>query len=120
VRPGEPVRPGGPGSVPGSGSDGDLRRRLGLVQVGLGALVADLESVDAVEEELRPLRDLAAELALLARPVAPEGPELERLREQALAVLRAFAAPTGRPGGQGPPPGTGTGRPRRDPGFWKR
>jgi Ca-activated chloride channel family protein len=43
-----------------------LRRRLGLVGVGLAALVADLESVDAPEEAVRPLRDLAAELAALA------------------------------------------------------
>jgi hypothetical protein len=72
--------------------------------VGLDALVADLESVDAVEEEVGPLRDLAARLVPLSRPVTPAGVELERLRERALAVLRAFAA-GGRPGG---------------PEFWKR
>jgi hypothetical protein len=60
--------------------------------------------VDAVEEEAGPLRDLAARLVPLSRPVPPAGVELERLRERALAVLRAFAA-GGRPGG---------------PEFWKR
>ena len=40
-----------------------LGRRLGLVRVGVAALVADLESVDAVEDEVRPLRDLVTELA---------------------------------------------------------
>jgi Ca-activated chloride channel homolog len=122
LRPSDPgVRPapgGGVASAPGA--DDGLRRRLGLVQAGLGALVADLESVDAVEEELRSLRDLAAELALPTRPVA-EGPELERLRDLALAVLRAFAAPAGQAGDQDPAPTTGTGRGRRrDPGFWRR
>jgi hypothetical protein len=43
--------------------------------------------------------------------------ELERLRERALAVLRAFAAPGGEPGRQAPAPGSGR---RRDPEFWKR
>jgi Ca-activated chloride channel homolog len=62
-----------------------LERRLGLVRVGLEALVADLESVDAAEDELRPLRDLVAELNLLTEP--------ERLRDRALAVLRAFGDP---------------------------
>jgi Ca-activated chloride channel homolog len=102
--------------LPGPGTD--LRRRLGLVQVGLDALVADLESVDAVEEELGSLRELAAELGPLTRPVVPEGRELERLRERALAVLGAFAAPDGQPGNQDParPPGTR----RRDQEFWKR
>ncbi|HJW64388.1 MAG TPA: hypothetical protein VJ849_12880, partial [Actinomycetes bacterium] len=87
---------------------GDLTRRLGLVKVGVDALVADLESVDAVEEEVGPLRDLATRLAPLSRPVVPAGVELEGLRERALAVLRAFAA-----GGQGS-------RPDRGPEFWKR
>jgi Ca-activated chloride channel homolog len=96
----------------GSARDGELRRRLGLVQVGLDALVVDLESVDAVEAEVRPLRDLAGELVRLTRPVVPEGQELERLRDLALAVLRGFAAPDPRPG-----PGTGKGR---DAAFWKR
>ncbi|HYN17344.1 MAG TPA: trypsin, partial [Actinomycetes bacterium] len=97
----------GPPALGGPGG-GDLWRRLGLVRVGLDALVADLESVDAVDQELRPLRDLGKELLVLARPVVAEGPELERLRERALAVLRAFAAPGDR---------TGRGR---DPEFWKR
>jgi Ca-activated chloride channel family protein len=101
--------PGGPGS------DIDLRRRLGLVQVGLEALVADLESVDAVEAALGPLRDLAAELVVLTRPTVPDEPELARLRDRALAVLRAFADPAGGPTAT-PPPGSAA----RDPGFWKR
>jgi hypothetical protein len=101
---------------------GDLGRRLGLVRVGLEALVADLDSVDAVEEEVRPLRDLAAELASLAAPVVPDGTGLERLRERALAVLRAFAAPgatpaPGRPAEPTQPPDPGR---RGDPGFWRR
>ena len=72
----------------------------------MDALVADLESVDAVEEEVGPLRDLAARLVPLGRPVVPPGAELERLRERALAVLRAFAA-GGRPGAAGPGAGPG-------------
>ena len=103
-----PTHPGvtsGPGDLdPGGGSGGDLGRRLGLVKVGVDALVADLESVDAVEEEMGPLRDLAARLAPLGRPVVPAGVELERLRERALAVLRAFAA-GGRPDEPAPEPG---------------
>jgi Ca-activated chloride channel family protein len=85
---------------------GDLARRLGLVKVGVDALVADLESVDAVEEAVGPLRDLAGRLAPLSRPVPPAEVELRRLRERALAVLRAFAALA----------------PGREPGseFWKR
>jgi hypothetical protein len=71
------------------------------------ALVADLESVDAVEAAVRPLRELAAALRPLARTGVPGGRELERLRDLALAVLRAFAAP----GGQADPPA---------PAFWKR
>jgi hypothetical protein len=82
------------------------------------ALVADLESVDAVEEEMGPLRDLAARLAPLGRPVVPPGVELERLRERALAVLRAFAA-GGPPDEPAPERGPGWGR-DRDPEFWKR
>jgi Ca-activated chloride channel family protein len=96
--------PQGSGPLDPGRPRGDLARRLGLVRVGLDALVADLESVDAVEEEVGPLRDLAARLVPLSRPVTPAGVELERLRERALAVLRAFAA-GGRPGG---------------PEFWKR
>ena len=53
--------------------------------------MADLESVDAVDEEVRPLRDLLAELSSAMRPRVPERAGLERLRERALAVLRAFA-----------------------------
>ena len=85
-------------------------RRLGLVRVGVEALVADLESVDAVKEEVRPLRELVAELGrrlgLVGGVRMPGLPELERLRELALAVLRAFAAPgdlgPGGPAGPGP------------------
>jgi hypothetical protein len=94
----------------GAGGGGDLGRRLGLVRVGLEALVADLGSVGALEEEVRPLRELAAELASLAAPAVPHGPGLERLRERALAVLRAFAAP-----GATTDPGR-----RGDPEFWRR
>jgi Ca-activated chloride channel family protein len=114
--PGTPPQPGrGAQSRPGPAGR-DLERRLGLVRVGLGALVADLESVDAVEEELRPLREVAAELGRVAASGGSERAELERVRERALAVLRAFAtqgvpgahdapggpgAPDGRPGGAG-------------------
>jgi Ca-activated chloride channel homolog len=98
---------------------GDLGRRLGLVRVGLEALVADLESVDAAEEELRPLRDLLAELGRQAGIVALDQPGLERLRERALAALRAFATAAGRPGGPAPPGPPAPAR-RRDQGFWRR
>jgi hypothetical protein len=108
-------------SVPGGD---DLGRRLGLVRVGLEALVGDLESVDAVEEELRPLRDLVAELARVGASAAAGRVELEQVRRRALAVLRAFAT---RPGlgvpGAAPdaPDGSGAaGGGRRDLGFWKR
>jgi Ca-activated chloride channel homolog len=94
---------------------GDLAGRLGLVRVGLEALVADLESVDAVEEEVRPLRELVAELGRVGAPAAPGDVELERVRERALAVLRAFAGP-GHPASEAPPAGPA----RRDPEFWKR
>jgi hypothetical protein len=136
---GDPPVPGPrPDPVPGPGSwpvpqprprpgpaGGDLERRLGLVRVGVEALVADLESVDALEEEVRPLRDLAAGLARVAAPGEAGGVELEGVREWALAVLRAFAAqgapkaPGGGRGWEAPPrvPGVGPGR---DPGFWKR
>jgi Ca-activated chloride channel homolog len=119
-RPEPGVERPGPGVGPTSPPlPGDLGRRLGLVRVGVEALVADLASVDAAEEEVRPLRELVAELG---RVVAGSGSGplvLERAREWALAVLRAFAAPDGR-GGEAPP------RPaERKPGgrgqrFWKR
>ena len=79
-------------TAPGAGT-GDLGRRLGMVRVGVEALVADLESVDAVEEEVRPLRELAHALGSGGGPAVPGRAGLERLRERALAVLRAFAAP---------------------------
>jgi Ca-activated chloride channel family protein len=124
--PGVESRPG-PGVEPGSGPDagsaspsllGDLGRRLGLVRVGVEALVADLESVDAAEEEVRPLRELGAELR---RGVAGAGSgplALERLRERALAVLRAFAASDDR-GREAPSPPAGR-EPGRGQRFWKR
>ena len=104
------------------GRAGDLVRDLGLVRVGLAALVADLDSVGAVEEEVRPLRDLVTELGSMPVPTGSDRPRLERLRERALAVLRAFAAPQATVPGPGPgqppaptqPPGS------RDPGFWRR
>jgi Ca-activated chloride channel homolog len=95
----------------------ELERRLGLVRVGLQALIADLESVDAAEAELRPLRDLAAELDRQLAPPAAAGPGvLARLRERAVAVLEAFAAVTGDPGSMPPA------EPERphDRAFWKR
>jgi Ca-activated chloride channel homolog len=117
LEPGRPL-PGDPpvGAGPLPAGDGpDLRRRLGLVRVGLDALVADLESVDADEAALRPLRELAAELAFLARPTVSDRAELARLRDRVLAVLLAFAQPDGQepPRAPGPPPG-------RDPSFWRR
>jgi Ca-activated chloride channel homolog len=106
-----------------------LAWRLGLVRVGVEALVADLESVDAVEDEVRPLRDLAAALAAEGRT------GLERLRDRALAALRAFAGSGDRavPGPAGTddqttpePSGAGwrdpaaPGRSRRGRDFWRR
>jgi hypothetical protein len=98
-------------TAPGAGA-GDLGRRLGMVRVGVEALVADLESVDAVEEEVRPLRELAHALVAGEGSAVPGRAGLERLRERALAVLRAFAAPA-------PPAAPAPGQPR-DPGFWRR
>jgi Ca-activated chloride channel homolog len=96
----------------------ELGRRLGLVRVGLQALIADLESVDAVEAELRPLRGLAAELdRAQALPAAADDAALGRLRERALAVLAAFATPAGGPAPVVPPPGA---EPSRGRAFWKR
>jgi Ca-activated chloride channel homolog len=108
----------GDGPLPGPrpvGGGPALGRRLGLVRVGLAALVTDLQSVEAVEAELRPLRDLAAELDRLAQQPAPDQPELARLRDRALAVLRAFAS-TAPPEPAAPPKPA----PPRDPSFWKR
>jgi hypothetical protein len=71
-----------------------------------------------VEEEVRPLRELAAALRPLAGTGVPGGRELARLRDLALAVLRTFAAvgPAGHPAPDPRPvPGTG-----RDGAFWKR
>ena len=111
-----PGRPPAGGVPPSPDGPADLGRGLGLVRVGLAALVADLESVDAVEEALAPLRELAAELERLDRPPAPARPELERLRERALAVLRAFADPA-----PDPAPGPGPDPPApRDGSFWRR
>jgi Ca-activated chloride channel family protein len=95
----------------------ELERRLGLVRVGLQALIADLESVDAAEAELRPLRELAAELDHgLAAPATAGAGALAQLRERAVAVLEAFAGAAGDPG-TAPP--AGPERPR-DHAFWKR
>jgi Ca-activated chloride channel homolog len=95
----------------------ELERRLGLVRVGLQALIADLESVDAAEAELRPLRELAAQLDHgLAGPAIADTGALERLRERAAAVLEAFAAVAGDPGTM---PTLAPERPR-DRAFWKR
>jgi hypothetical protein len=74
--------------------------------------------VDAAEQELAPLRELAAELDRRAGSQEPDQGELERLRERALAVLRAFAALAGEPGDQAPAPPLPARR--RDPGFWRR
>jgi Ca-activated chloride channel family protein len=100
------------------GGDGpEPARRLGLVRVGLQALVADLESVDADDAELRPLRDLAAELdRRLADPAAAGEGALTRLRERATAVLEAFA--TGGDAAAPAPPADP--EPQRDRAFWKR
>jgi Ca-activated chloride channel family protein len=106
-----------PGLGPHTAGGNDLSRRLGLVRVGVEALVVDLESVDAVEEEVRPLRELAAALRPAALTGAAGGRELERLRDLALAVLRAFAAPAGEAGHPAPTPAP---RPGRDPAFWRR
>ena len=112
--------PPGPEVPPGPGrAAADLRRRLGLVRVGLAALVADLESVDAAEPEVAPLRGLAAELDRQAGAAADER-ELERLRERALAVLRAFAAGAGAPApARGPAPAPPS-APSRSTDFWRR
>ena len=117
---GVPVFPDG-GVWPGAGGlqgvGGDLGWRVGLVRVGVEALVADLESVDAVEEEVRPLRELGVELGRRLGPGGgvrvPGRAELERLRDLALAVLWAFAAGGTRPPGVTPPA-------PRDPRFWRR
>jgi Ca-activated chloride channel homolog len=117
----EPGVEPGPGPDAGSASHpllGDLGRRLGLVRVGVEALVADLESVDAAEEEVRPLRELVAGLGRVVVGAGSGPLVLERVREWALAVLRAFAAPDGR-GGEAPSPTAGR-QPGRGQRFWKR
>jgi Ca-activated chloride channel family protein len=86
------------------------RALLWAVRMGLEALVADLDSVDAAEEEVRPLRDLVAELGRTGSDRAG----LEGARQRALAVLEAFAAPGGSTAGGS------AGDRGRDPGFWKR
>jgi Ca-activated chloride channel homolog len=101
-----------PGAVAEAGAVAEVARRLGLVRVGVQALVADLESVDAVEDEVRPLRDLVTELALVLTPTGPDHSGLERLRERTLAVLQAFATPAA------PAPTRSTRA--RDPQFWRR
>jgi len=116
--PGIPPLPGLGAQVWPGPAGRDLERRLGLVRVGLEALVADLESVDAVEGELRPLREVAAELGRVAVSGGSERAELERVRERALAVLWAFAT-QGVPGGPRPPGAAGVVR-GRELGFWKR
>jgi Ca-activated chloride channel family protein len=116
--PGIPPLPGRGAQVWPGPAGRDLERRLGLVRVGLEALVADLESVDAVEGELRPLREVAAELGRVAVSGGSERAKLERVRERALAVLRAFAT-QGVPGGPGAPVAAGVVR-GRELGFWKR
>jgi Ca-activated chloride channel family protein len=103
-------------------SDGpELGGRLGLVRVGLAALVADLESVDAVEAELRPLRELAAALDRLDR-LPPGAAELARLRRRVLAGLEAFAAGAAAPSEPAPaaPAPAPQPAPRRPTAFWKR
>jgi hypothetical protein len=133
---GGPVPGTGPGTRPGPGgllgTGDDLGRRLGLVRVGVEALVADLESVDAVEEEVRPLRELVAELGRRLGPLGgvrmPGRAEPEHLRDLVLAVLRAFAAGGSRgPGGPAPEPPPAPPAPLvppsavpRDPQFWRR
>jgi len=117
--PGIPPLPGLGAQVWPGPAGRDLERRLGLVRVGLEALVADLESVDAVEGELRPLREVAAELGRVAVSGGSERAELERVRERALAVLWAFATQGVPGGGPGPPGAAGVVR-GRELGFWKR
>jgi hypothetical protein len=82
----------------------------------LEALVGDLESVDAVEQEVRPLRDLVAELARVAASTGAGPVELERVRQRVLAVLRAFATVHASVAPGGPAANVA----RRDPDFWKR
>jgi Ca-activated chloride channel homolog len=99
----------------------ELAGRLGLVRVGLAALVADLESVDALEAELQPLRDLAAALDRLDGADPPVA-ELARLRRRVLAGLAAFAAGAA-PSEPAPAPGPSSAPqppPGRSTAFWKR
>jgi hypothetical protein len=119
AHPGPGVERPGPGVGPASPPlPGDLGRRLGLVRVGVEALVADLESVDAAEEEVRPLRQLVVELGRVVAGAGSGPLVLERVREWALAVLGAFAAPDGRGGeAQSRPAEREPGRGQR---FWKR
>ena len=86
---------------------GDCRAGQG----GVDALVADLESVDAVEEEVAPLRDLAARLVLEPAGGKPPLAELQAPRERTLAVLRAFAAAAAS-GDPAPEPAQGAGQDR--------
>ena len=66
-----------------------------------------------LEHQTQEARELAHELVSGEGTAVPGRAGLERLRERALAVLRAFAAPA-------PPAAPAPGQQPRDPGFWRR
>jgi Ca-activated chloride channel family protein len=102
---------------------GDLGLALGLLRVRLAALLSDLDSVGAAAAELRPLRELAADLDRLDADPAPGAAELAALRDRALAALAAFAGPegSGEPRRGAPDDrGSGPGQPEARRGWWRR
>jgi hypothetical protein len=92
----------------GAGLSGPQRlHELGVLRVGLKALLEDLSSVGASPLELRPLQGLLEELTKLLGESSPDEAAVARLWAQAEEVLRVFS-------GEPAAPGAG---PRE--GFWK-
>jgi Ca-activated chloride channel family protein len=76
----------------GSGLTSSQRlHELGVLAVGLKALIEDLTSVGAAPEEVRPLQLLLADLTALLGQPSPDEAAVEKMWVQAEEVLRVFA-----------------------------